>query len=498
MDPLDAAWQELTERLRAGSLGGVEATLAALEQSSLADDAGALERARGVLDSFGDLIHQDPAHALAESTLAVAVARARSEPLLTAELSRQRAAALFALGRSRDSLEATAAGLEALGPRSSEADAARARASLLGFRGNALLAQGRVRESLVALEEAIALARAQGLTAQLAVYLASLGNTRLFSGNPRSAEDYYEEALELARKHKNKEGQAVGLGNLGLVQFVLGDLEDAQDLFEQALGKAREIGDRRNSGTIEANIGAVLAQRGDLEGASRRFDVALALARQLGDKASEAVSLLRMAGVARERGALDHSETLLDQARAAFEGVHDPRQGAVQDERGRIALDNQDPAAARALFTSALETARALRDSSAEAVALYDLGRAALADGDRAAAKTLLDEAIELADELDSPRLRSFVRSALAELHAANADTAKATEALAGAGRYALPNDFVVGVRLTLARARSHAAEDPERARALLLRAIQETRKHGFNALAAEAQRRRDSLEKTP
>ena len=497
MDAPDPAWDLLVARIASGELSGDDEVAEALTEAPL--DAGyPLERARRLIGRFWDMVHDDPSDALARVTLGVA-ASARFAPKgvrLRAQLERRRAIALFSLGRGKESVAAGERGLALLdGLDTSLNEVARGRGALLGFLGNAHLSQGDVNAALVALEEAIALARAHDLKAELGVYLSSLGNTRVHSGDLRSGESYYEEALRLAIACGNREGEAVNTGNLGLVKHALGDLEEALEHYERALACARELGDRRSAATLEANVGVVLFERGDLDGAQARYDVSLELSVGLGDRATEAVALLKLGSVARERADFDAADALLVRASDALGAVEDPRRSPVLDEIGRVLLARGDPAGARERFRAALTSARQVGDRRGEAVSLYDLGRAAAAleDGDDALA--CLGEAVEVATELEADELAALAQVAKAELHLAGGDRKAADAALAAAEGEAQRRSRVLATRYALARAQCVGQTDPARAKAMFEGVGDRARRQGFATLAEEATRRAKELE---
>jgi len=494
MDGLYAAWDELARwiadpRESDASPGGF-----GLDSP---DAAGV----RGVLDAFWDEVHAAPARALLQTETALAVADAHGvSPVLRAELSRRQATALFSLGRSAESarvLEAGIALLDGVEDVGEREGAAAVRAAILGFLGNAHLAQGRVPRALVALEEAIAIARANHMEAPLGVYLSSLGNARIFVGDADSAEEYYLEGLRIARKHRNREGEAVNLGNLGLVRQTLGDPDGAEHYYREALELARELGDRRSAATLEANLGLVCAERGELEEATRSYQNALTLARALGDRATEAMALVRQAGVARELGAFQQATELADHAEACLAEVGDPRRGSVWNERGRVQLELGDAEEARAFFERALEAATGIGDRRGEAVAHYDLGRSASQLGHPAEAMGHFQRALVVARDLGDRDVDALVQIARAEALLVMGDTDGAEAALeSAADRASARKGSLLEARYQLGRALALARTQPERARTILGETLIRARERGFKALASEAERLEGGLAK--
>jgi tetratricopeptide (TPR) repeat protein len=494
---MDPAWLLLVARVERGELGDDDTVATAVEEAAL-EEATALEHARRLIGRFWDMVHDDPGNALAEATLAIAVCTrfAPDGKRTLAQLERRRAIALFSLGRGKESVAAGERGvaiLSALDP--TQFEVARLRAALLGFLGNAHLSQGDVTKALVALEEAIAIARAHSLDAELGVFLSSLGNTRVHSGDLVSGESYYEEALRIAVDCENKEGEAVNTGNLGLVKHALGDLDGALEHYERALDCARDLGDRRSAATLEANVGVVFFDRGDLAGARARYEVSLDLARALHDRSTESVALLKLASVAREQGEFDQADALLADAAAALDAVEDPRRSPFLDELGRVLLARGEPRAAGERFTAALTSAREVGDRRGEAISLYDLGRAAAALGEASDALAHLHEAVAVASELDARELTALAQVAQAELHLGSGDRTAASTALAAAEREAQRRGHVLATRFAFAQARSVGLDDPDLAHSLLADLGERARRQGFFVLADEAERRAEELQ---
>ncbi|RMG18446.1 MAG: hypothetical protein D6731_02110, partial [Planctomycetota bacterium] len=417
MSAVDPPWKELEARLQRGEFDE-EGLADAVDRAGLAEEAGAPARLIDYLSAAWNLLRQDPGVALARARIAEAVAeRLDAAPVLRAELSRRRSAAHFVRGETRASGEAARRGLALLSADVAREDpfVAESRSALLSLLANASLADGRREEALVALEEAIALARRHSLRGHLGIALTGLGNARLAAGAPTAAAPYYEEALELARERSDPGAVAVNLGNLGLVHQAHGRLRAAEDAFEEALGQARRAGDRQGEASLEANLGALLLERGALEAAQRRLEASLRLSRTLGDARTATAALVRLASVLRERGALPEASRALDAAgRTRAEGA--PADDAsLLSARGELCLARREASAAGRCFARALEAARAAHDPRGECSALLGIGRARLAEDDLAEALAALDAARTLADEVEEVALAAEIETARAD-----------------------------------------------------------------------------------
>lgn len=499
-DRIDDAWEGVAARVTQGELPSEPDVARALEGAGALPDPRALERARAALDRFWDLVHDTPARALGLVTVAAVVADREGAPgPLRSELRGRQAAALFALGRPRDSSAALELALQVLArePGADAALAARTRTTLLYYLGNARLASGEVRRSLVALEEAIALARAHRLEAELARNLSSLGNARLFAGEARAALEYYEDALRRSRAAGNREGEAVNHNNLGLARHALGDLDGALEAYQEALSISRQLGDRRSAGTIEANLALALADQGELELAQKHQEAALELARGADDRATQAVALLRLAALARERGALSEAQAQLEQAEALLSAMGDPRRTGAWIETGRLRLEVADAEAARALFVRALDLSREVGDRRGELVALRELGRTERLLQRLEESQARLREAHELARDLEDPDLAALVAIELAESLAHARQVVEARRLLASAeARATERGGSLLEAQHALAQASvARAAGERAQARHLLDRLVRAAREVGFVALQREATRRLAALE---
>jgi tetratricopeptide (TPR) repeat protein len=499
IDLMDDAWDGVAARVALGELPSETEIAHALEGAGALDDPRALERVRASLDRFWELVHDAPGRALGLALVAAVVADHQAAPTaLRSELRRRQATALFALGRARDSADALDEALRVLArdPGADALEAARTRAALLGFLGNARLAMGEVRPALVALEEAISLARAQGLKQALGTYLSSLGNARFFSGEARAAVAYYEDALALAREVGSREGEAVNLNNLGLARQALGDHEGALECYQDAMTIARTLGDRRSGGAIEANISQVHFEQGALDDALTHQEAALELARAADDRGTQAVSLLRLAAIARERGAVSEAHARTEEAAQLLEAMDDPRRSGAWIEAGRVRVEVGELEAARGLFARALEAARAVGDGRGALAALRERGRAERLLGRYMESALDLGLALSLALDVEDLDLEALVRLDIAETFAALRETQKARSALQrAADRVAARPGSLLEAQHALARAAvAQAVGETAEAREVLEELVRSARERGLVAFQREAARRLGAL----
>ncbi|MCA8920776.1 MAG: hypothetical protein KDD82_03140, partial [Planctomycetes bacterium] len=307
----------------------------ALEQ--LLADSRALEHVRSLLPGIWGQLATHPARSVLEATLGIQVARAHTDDLLVARLLQRRSAGRFMIGdRLKASSDAEAALALLTHVALPPAQRAEERAATLALLANAQISLGQVQKGLIALEEALSIAEARGLTAALGGYLSSVGNARLVQGRVREAADYYRRAQELAERCRHPLGRAVNHGNLGLVHLALGALEAAAEELGAGLALAEELGNGNTTSLLLANLGLVHLEQGALLAARGACVRALDLAQQIGLEAGAARIELRLARIEREAGELDAADAHLARAEGLL-APRDPYRAELAVERGWVA-----------------------------------------------------------------------------------------------------------------------------------------------------------------
>lgn len=211
------------------------------------------------------------------------------------------------------SLDAAEADLrEALELVSPEEDALRAEALL--HVGHAELMRGRFAEAHAALEECIALARAQGRRRILAEALGRLGRAVLDEGRHEEARGPFEESLSVARELGNTTAVLFATNQLGLVEYFAGDLDDAERRLSSAVALARAEGNRLGEVMALQGLGFVAEDRGELDVAAAAYREGLAAARGNGDRYGAARCLMLLGEVERKKGADVAAHELYEEA----------------------------------------------------------------------------------------------------------------------------------------------------------------------------------------
>jgi len=140
----------------------------------------------------------------------------------------------------------------------------------------------RTKEAEETVREVLALAREAGDRETEARATGHLGNVLRELGRSEDAAAQLERSLAMAKKIGDRRGEAAASGNLGLLFLTLGRYEEARPLLEHSLGIAREMGDRRGEGVSGGNLGCVLTALGDYAGGRAWTERSLTLTKEVG------------------------------------------------------------------------------------------------------------------------------------------------------------------------------------------------------------------------
>ncbi|MBZ0293267.1 MAG: tetratricopeptide repeat protein [Anaerolineae bacterium] len=169
---------------------------------------------------------------------------------------------------------------------------------------NALQLQRRLRlalqnddydEAILCLQEAAALARAEGDHDTEGRYLGNLALMCHRAGRSQEALDYFRQALVLVRAEGDRITEDGLLGNMGSVLRELGQLDEALKHLNQALLIAQEIGDIRGRGIWLSNLGLAHDDLGQPQQALLYHQQAVEVARDLHDQRGQASRLSKLA-----------------------------------------------------------------------------------------------------------------------------------------------------------------------------------------------------------
>jgi predicted ATPase/transcriptional regulator with XRE-family HTH domain len=153
------------------------------------------------------------------------------------------------------------------------------------------------------LEEGLALARANGDRAGIALALHSMGWAALHQGDYVRAQPLLEESLPLTRELDDTPNTAACLAGLGNTALIQGDYPRAKALSEEGLVLSRAMGVHMAEVLCLVSLGGVALLQGDPARAHSHFAPALALNQEVGNTdPMTAICLLGLAGVATMQG----------------------------------------------------------------------------------------------------------------------------------------------------------------------------------------------------
>ena len=227
--------------------------------------------------------------------------------------------------------------------------------------------------------------------------LGALGNAYSYLGQLGKAIECQEEALASARERKDRKAEANYLGNLGLHYGVLGQTARAIDYHEQALAIDREFADRSGEGGSLGNLGNCFATLGQSARAIDYMAQALAIARELKKRYAASLWLDNLAGVLIDEQRYTEAMQLATESASIANEIHSPTRASFSNSTiALIQLYAGDLPAARAAAEVARQYDVPINNDSALAL----LGVIALRQQDRAAARDAFATAVVQADAI--------------------------------------------------------------------------------------------------
>ena len=240
---------------------------------------------------------------------------------------------------------------------------------------------GRYAEALALAERALALARALGQPRLEVETLVAQTTAQVGAGDLRAAVETSQQLLKLSRQIGSRWGEAWALGRLGMRLVAEGQLDNGREMIAQALAIGREIGDR----LLEAQaLTALQLTAPDLALSRNDGEQALAIYRTVHHRRLEGRILNNLSLVYGILGLYGKARDFAEQA-VAIARLSQSHQAisTYLDTLGRSQLDQ--PAQARATYAETL--AHSQPGHQAIPYAHFGLGRLALAENDWAAAR---------------------------------------------------------------------------------------------------------------
>jgi len=305
--------------------------------------------------------------------------------------------------------------LEREGPPKSKRQAAE-RAGILLDLGFQTQRVGLLDESMIHLEEALAIYRQLGLGLGEAMTVSVLGDVWERLGCLPRAINQYEQYLLIARKIGHRKHEAEALVDLGQVSVRLGQPRQAIEYFERALAVARPIGDVERERVAVLGLGEGYATLGEPHRAVEYYKEALKNAREAGDRQAEAHALHKLGGFYCD---LREPQLAFDQFKQALEIAKESGdlliEGRALAGMGNASFNFGEPRRAIEYYRRAAETRHEIGALEAEGWTLAILSLVHSYLGETQRAIEVAREALALADVIEANELIDWARLWLAK-----------------------------------------------------------------------------------
>jgi tetratricopeptide (TPR) repeat protein/transcriptional regulator with XRE-family HTH domain len=291
-----------------------------------------------------------------------------------------------------------------------------AEAGALDNLGRMCWLQGRYRQAVRHLQQALALFRESGDLNGQGRAQANLGITDARQGHYDQAADRFGEALILFQEIEDQPGQARTLNNLGIIDVFQGRYQQARGHLQRALALGREAKDRAVELTILNNLGLAEVRGGYHQQARGHVEHALVLCHETGDRLVQAHLLATLSEVDLQQHcyeqALDNCQRSLTLCREIGDRYS---QVTALNNLGDVLHAISMPAKAHKHHAAALRLATQIGNTYGQAQAHNGLARSYHASGDSRQAGSHWQQALLLYDGLGAPEVVQ-IRAQLAAL----------------------------------------------------------------------------------
>jgi class 3 adenylate cyclase/tetratricopeptide (TPR) repeat protein len=332
---LDKAWHYsclAAERARARA-GLVEATALYQRAVACAHRLTELDPAdlAQVSESLGDVAEKCGQYDVAATAYREARALCRHDRLATVRLCGKEGWLRERSGSFADALRWYTRGRRLLGD-PDDHESRRAQAHLVLSYGAARLRQGRYRQCVPYLEQAVAEAQAvdDRPTLAHAYYLLDWAHTDLGHG---AVGGYRDSALRIYEELGDLSGQANTLNNLGVGAYYEGRWQAALDFYRRSRDARRACGDAVQLGEASNNIAEILSDQGHLDSAAELLRDALRLWRGARFPIGTGLATSNLGRVRLRLGDLDAAGELFASAREVLTGIGARRLALETDAR---------------------------------------------------------------------------------------------------------------------------------------------------------------------
>jgi DNA-binding winged helix-turn-helix (wHTH) protein/tetratricopeptide (TPR) repeat protein len=270
------------------------------------------------------------------------------------------------------------------------------------------MAEGKLEQADLHLQEALSLFRAKGDRRNEAMMLNNFGYLRRLQNRVDDAEPFHLQSLEIRREIGDLVGQGRILGMLSNLYLDNGRLADARDAATEAYRIASEANDRLFMATGLAQLGNVERRAGDVQAARVSYTDSKEIFEQIGDHSRVAQVTLRLALLEFEDGNLESAEATVREVRTLSlrEALQEPAIEAMQLE-GDIARKQLDAERAISAYEDALQHIDETGFVAERSRVITKLANVFLDQQDFAAVEPLIGRMIEQGDESASLKLRA-------------------------------------------------------------------------------------------
>ncbi|MEL6342344.1 MAG: tetratricopeptide repeat protein [Myxococcota bacterium] len=295
---------------------------------------------------------------------------------------------------------------------------------------------GRVEDSIIVAQRALADARTQQDWTTTAVILSNLGTLRLNNGQLDEARVLLQEALDVTRQHRLELVESKVLEDLSQMMWLQGDMDTAQMILEQARALNRRLQQRRQLGSNTHNLGLLHSNRGRFRKALGLYEEALQIFEAVGDIRNAIFATINIGHMRMCLGDMPVAIAMTEQAVALSRRLNNPeRLSFALYHLGELMITEARPEEARPLLEESITLARTINHGQHLWGALTSLTRAMVALGEPEAALGHIQEALEIVTAIQAigPEAESLI--VLASVQHALHHPAEARDSLTRAAR---------------------------------------------------------------
>jgi class 3 adenylate cyclase/tetratricopeptide (TPR) repeat protein len=303
-------------------------------------------------------------------------------------------------------------------------------ASLFNTLGGVSWQQGELDKATAFVEQSLQLYQNMGYFWGTAIALGNLGILYHLQGSWAKAAHYYQQAYDLHQITGDRQNQANNLDNLGTLHLAMGEHEKAKQELEASLLICQRLGDAWGTAQAQLGLGHLALIQNRLEDTATRAETALSLAESIGSLEMRVQALWILAMVETENGAWQVGLPLAEQALELAQTARlVEKEGDCLRVLGVLHARAGQSGEAEVFLRRSIDFSIKQNDPYRQGQALLELGRVYQRriqvgqpdlDKWRAEALMTLDKAAKLFEALGAAYDLHLVRTALAQIQAAN------------------------------------------------------------------------------